>query len=65
MNANDPATYAPDDLTASGSALTIEIRVPGAELAAVNGQPAIVRVYHHIFVAGCKYSPYPSHGKGE
>jgi hypothetical protein len=42
------------DLTASGSALTIEIRVPGAELAAVDGRPAIVRVHPKI-----------SNGKGE
>src|SRR6267154_443474 len=53
------------DLTASGSTLTIEIRLPSEELAAVDRRPAIVRVHSNIFVAGSKCSPHSSHGKGE
>jgi len=62
----------PDDLTASGSALTIEIRVSGAEFAGFNRRPAITGVHPKIFAAGCpskhrvnKYSPQVSNGKGE
>jgi hypothetical protein len=46
--ANSGMTEAAADLTASGSPLTIEIPVPGVELAAIDGRPAIIRFYPKI-----------------
>jgi hypothetical protein len=54
INQLPPTAPTPRDLTASGSALTIEIRFPNAELAAGDWRPAIVRVHPKI-----------SRGKGE
>jgi hypothetical protein len=54
INQLPPTAPTPRDLTASGSALTIEMRVPGAEFAVVDGRPAIVVIH-----------PNNTSGKGE
>jgi hypothetical protein len=54
INQRPPTGPTPRDLTASGSPLTIEMRVPGAEFAVVDGRPTIVVVH-----------PNNTSGKGE